>query len=136
MDSDDRKSIRRVSLLVIGGGVLLALAISSFSHDPMFLLFGFGPAAMGLMLFLTSFFRLKEAKNPLPRWRGKVFGLLTFSVYVPRLFFNYRLPASRRALALIAYLIVSGLLLLWPAKRHPEQGSQKPIAGGGGLISN
>jgi hypothetical protein len=64
------------------------------------------------------------------------FWLLFSGVNIPRLFFNYRLPANLRALALIAYLIVSGLLLFWPAKRRPEQGSQKPIAGGGGLISN
>ena len=135
MDSYGPRSLRRISFLVIGGGALLALAISSFSHDPAFLLFGLGPAFVGLMFFFTSFFTVKEAKNPLPRWRGLAFWLLTAGLYVPHLFFNYRLPEKLRLFVLIAYLIISMLLVLWPAKPHPEQGSENPIAGGG-VISN
>jgi hypothetical protein len=133
MDSDDRKSLRRVSLLLIGGGALLTLAISSFSHDPAILSFGEGPAAVGVVFLVSSFFRLKEAKNPLPRWRVLALYLLPVGTSLPYLFFNYRLSPTLRPYIFIPYAIVLALLAFWPAKRHPEQGSRKAIAGGGSI---
>lgn len=137
MDSDSRKGIRKVGLILIGWGLLQALVISSFSHDPAILSFGFGPAYGGLFMFVMSFFPFaaKQPKNPKPVWRNAALLGLTLALSVPRVFFDYHFPAKARWYILIVYAILLALLLLWPAKHRPEQGSQKPFAGGG-VISN
>ncbi len=135
MDSDSRKAIRKVGLVLIGLGLLQALVISTFSHDPTILSFGFGPAFIGLLMFITSFFNLQQPKNPRPMWRNAAFWILSVVLWLPRLFFDYHFPAKTRLYILVAYSIAGALLLLWPVKHRPEQGSQNPIAGGG-AISN
>jgi hypothetical protein len=136
MDSDSRKAIRKAGLVVIGFGLLQALVISSFSHDPAILSLGFGPAILGLFLFVSSFFALKgQPKNPIASWRSAAFWFLTLAQGIPRFFFGYHFPARAGVYILIAYSILGALLLLWPAKHRPEQGSPKPFAGGG-VISN
>jgi len=135
MDSDDRKSFRILGLLLVGLGALLALAISTFSRDFEILAFGFGPASVGLMLLLMSFFNAKESKNPLPVWRNAAFWGLNVALWVPNALFDYHFPAKSRPYLLILYPTVTALLLFWPRppKPHPTQGGQKQF-GGGGLI--
>jgi hypothetical protein len=137
MDSDGRKSLRVLSLLLVGWGALQVLVISAFSHDPEVLSFGFGPAFVGLMLFLISFFNTKEPKNPLPMWRNAAFWGLNLILWVPNMLFDYHFPAKLHPYVLILYSIVTALLLFWPRppKAHPTQGGQKQF-GGGSLISN
>ncbi len=86
-------------------------------------------------MFITSFFKLKQPKNPIPMWRNAAFLTLTLALWLPRLFFDYHFSPKTRLYILVAYSIVGALLLLWPVKHRPEQGSQNPFAGGG-AISN
>ena len=130
MDPDSRRSIQKVGLVLIALGLLQALVISTFSRDPAILSFGFGPAFIGLFMFVTSFFELKQAKNPIPMWRKVAFFILSIALWLPGLFFGYHFPAY----ILVAYFAV-GALLYWPVKRRPDTGNQEPFASGGAASS-
>jgi hypothetical protein len=130
MDSSSRKSIRNVGLVLIAWGLLQALVISAFSRDPAILSFGFGPAFIGLFMFITSFFKL-EQRNVIPMWRNAAFYVLTLAIWLPSLFFNYHFPPKARLYVLLAYTTVGALLLLWPAKHQRERQDRQPIGGGG-----
>jgi hypothetical protein len=114
MDSDDRKSLRNVSLLLIGGGALLTL----LTWGAPILSFGLGPAFMGLIFLLTSFLAIRSRRR-IPTWRVLACNLITLALLVPFLFFDYRLPSKAKMFVLVPCAILQALLIFWPRPAEP-----------------
>ena len=116
MDSDERSTLRGLGLLVTGFGAVVTLMVSSFSHG-FELMFGLGPATVGLGLVLFSFIPIPK---PLPSQRRGIFWSLILVMFLIDRFRSH-IPANVGRYVGGAFLI--SMFLQWflrPAPRPLE----------------